>query len=116
MFSFFSQETSGVDNYSEFKSKWNPDAFYPSTVLTFITEKLLPYWLQCKTCQKWRKIQNSHLKEENLIDKDLGKSITFTFKMLPLQLKGSRTNLEQVFNGHRQTLILFRLLHAKKVT
>ena len=75
-FSFLSQETSGVDNYSEFKSKWNPDAFYPSTVLTFITEKLLPYWLQCKTCQKWRKIQNSHLKEENLIDKDLGKSIT----------------------------------------
>ena len=80
MFSFLSQETSGVDNYSEFKSKWNPDAFYPSTVLTFITEKLLPYWLQCKTCQKWRKIQNSHLKEENLIDKDLGTSMTFSLE------------------------------------
>ena len=80
MLSFLSQETSGVDNYSEFKSKWNPDAFYPSTVLTFITEKLLPYWLQCKTCQKWRKIQNSHLKEENLIDKDLGTSITISLK------------------------------------
>lgn len=68
---FLSAET-GVDNYSEFVSQWNPDAYNPATVMTFITEKLLPYWLKCKKCQKWRKLQNSHLKEANLIERDLG--------------------------------------------
>ena len=61
-----------MENYSEFKSQWNPDAYNSATVLTFITEKLLPYWLMCKRCSKWRKLQNSHLKEANLIEKDLG--------------------------------------------
>ena len=71
IFSFLSAET-GIDNYSEFVSQWNPDAYNPATVMTFITEKLLPYWLKCKDCGKWRKLQNSHLKEANLIERDLG--------------------------------------------
>ena len=38
----------GLDNYAEFERRWNPDCLYPATTLTYITERLLPYWLQCK--------------------------------------------------------------------
>ena len=70
----------GVDNYVEFKGRWNPDCLYPATTLTYITERLLPYWLQCKACQKWRKIQNSHLKEAQLIEKDLDSTLVQTYQ------------------------------------
>ena len=65
----------GVDNYVEFKGRWNLDCLYPATTLTYITERLLPYCLQCKTCPKWRKLQNSHLKEAQPIEKDLDSTL-----------------------------------------
>jgi len=70
----------GLDNYAEFERRWNPDCLYPATTLTYITERLLPYWLQCKECKKWRKIQTSHLKEAGLIDADIEPTLVMTYQ------------------------------------
>lgn len=58
--SIFSGRT-GCDRFNEWKGKWASESRCTPCVRMYIQDQLLPFWLQCKLCKKFRQVLYGHL-------------------------------------------------------
>ena len=52
----FSSTKGGYDQYATWKRLWSTYGKTESGVRVFIADQLLPYWVECTACQKWRQV------------------------------------------------------------
>ncbi|VDK28362.1 unnamed protein product [Anisakis simplex] len=48
------------DHFNEWKSKWSTESRCSPFVRLFVQDQLLPFWLQCKLCNKFRRLSVHH--------------------------------------------------------
>ena len=56
MLSFYLSHKDGYEGFTIWKRKWSTYGTTEATMRTFMSETLLPYWVQCKQCSKWRQL------------------------------------------------------------
>ena len=54
--SFIKNSAEGLDNLISWKVKWEQNNQSEPNLKLYITEELLPYWIKCSKCGKWRKM------------------------------------------------------------
>ena len=50
----------GYEAYAEWKLKWNRASQREASVRAYVADILMPYWLKCNLCGKWRKQPKNH--------------------------------------------------------
>lgn len=53
---FYRSTKGGYDQYATWKRLWSTYGKTESGVRVFIADQLLPYWVECTACQKWRQV------------------------------------------------------------
>ncbi|XP_063690523.1 lysine-specific histone demethylase 2-like [Bolinopsis microptera] len=53
---FYRPQKKGYTNYFNWKLRWQVNSQCEPGVKLYFTEEVLPYWIRCSECRKWRKL------------------------------------------------------------
>lgn len=66
---YYRSTKSGNFTYTEWKKVWTNSCSREANIKLFFTDILLPYWVQCIDCNKWREVPADMEVDETFIDK-----------------------------------------------